>query len=246
MEKRRSGFTLIELLVVIAIIAILAAILFPVFAKAREAARKSSCASNVKQILTGVMQYVQDYDEVYPGSHASIAGANVYWVQRIDPYIKNTGVFKCPSDSFTGVRWATSPAPAGYPNPFPVSYAANYFIHAAGNNSAVGVALASIAAPATTVYLSDGGGTANAAAPWLQPFPGNTNKVGAWILQDPAPANNWGSPSATMSGDSNWCAPNPRHSESINVGFADGHVKSSKGSDWYYGNTPWLDPLRGG
>ena len=67
MEKQRGrGFTLIELLVVIAIIAILAAILFPVFARARENARKTNCASNVKQILLGIHQYAQDYDEVLP------------------------------------------------------------------------------------------------------------------------------------------------------------------------------------
>jgi prepilin-type N-terminal cleavage/methylation domain-containing protein len=71
----KRGFTLIELLVVIAIIAILAAILFPVFARAREAARKTSCSSNLKQIATGMLMYVQDYDEVFPAAYAIQAGA---------------------------------------------------------------------------------------------------------------------------------------------------------------------------
>lgn len=73
--SNRRGFTLIELLVVIAIIAILAAILFPVFAKAREAARKASCSSNLKQIATGMLMYVQDFDETYPAAYSIQAGA---------------------------------------------------------------------------------------------------------------------------------------------------------------------------
>ncbi len=89
----RRGFTLIELLVVIAIIAILAAILFPVFARAREKARQSSCLSNIKQIGLAVMSYCQDYDEMYP--YYNQYGA--YWPGRLVPYIKNTQIFACPS-----------------------------------------------------------------------------------------------------------------------------------------------------
>jgi prepilin-type N-terminal cleavage/methylation domain-containing protein/prepilin-type processing-associated H-X9-DG protein len=98
---RKHGFTLIELLVVIAIIAILAAILFPVFAKAREKARQSSCLSNVKQMIIGVMSYAQDYDEKLPfdGTFAGVGAYPVapYWDQIILPYIKNTQIFRCPS-----------------------------------------------------------------------------------------------------------------------------------------------------
>ncbi len=129
--KQRTGFTLIELLVVIAIIAILAAILFPVFARARENARKSTCQSNLKQISLGMLQYVQDYDERWPAGNAIINGAGlngsdgniwhnnwalaqnpstdtntqtlsnrgVLWLQVIQPYVKNSRVFKCPSDT---------------------------------------------------------------------------------------------------------------------------------------------------
>jgi prepilin-type N-terminal cleavage/methylation domain-containing protein/prepilin-type processing-associated H-X9-DG protein len=99
----RRGFTLIELLVVIAIIAILAAILFPVFAKAREKARQASCLSNVKQIMVGMLSYTQDYDECLPfGSNdpgpASGYTAWGYWQDSIMPYCKNSQLFICPSN----------------------------------------------------------------------------------------------------------------------------------------------------
>ena len=110
---KRAGFTLIELLVVIAIIAILAAILFPVFAQAREKARQTSCLSNMKQMGTAIMMYVQDYDEVTPSNRT--AGAPplrldsvgtapcepavpyASWHDNIQPYVKNFGVSRCPS-----------------------------------------------------------------------------------------------------------------------------------------------------
>lgn len=88
------GFTLIELLIVIAIISILAAILFPVFARARENARRASCASNLRQLGLAIMQYTQDYDESYPRCSASGA---YYWTWTIWPYIKSSQVFLCPS-----------------------------------------------------------------------------------------------------------------------------------------------------
>ena len=94
---RRNGFTLIELLVVIAIIAILAAILFPVFARARENARKSTCQSNLKQLGLGLQQYMQDYDET---CHQHRNPASTYgWMALLQPYVKNTGIFLCPSQS---------------------------------------------------------------------------------------------------------------------------------------------------
>src|SRR5436189_260745 len=94
---KRSGFTLIELLVVIAIIALLAAILFPVFARARENARKSSCANNLKQIGLGIMQYTQDYDEMYP--FRCNASSNISWRSYSFPYVKSVQLYMCPSNN---------------------------------------------------------------------------------------------------------------------------------------------------
>ena len=110
----RKGFTLIELLVVIAIIAILAAILFPVFAQAREKARQTGCLSNVKQIGLGVQMYLQDYDEYVPrnafadpprvaeGAHFTNC-SSPRWMDVMQPYVKNTQLHNCPSDPFAPI-----------------------------------------------------------------------------------------------------------------------------------------------
>ena len=95
-KRLKCGFTLIELLVVIAIIAILAAILFPVFARAREQARKAACQSNLKQMGLAMMQYVQDFDETFPVAQFD-SSPTYYWYQAIAPYVKNTQVFSCPT-----------------------------------------------------------------------------------------------------------------------------------------------------
>ncbi|HAZ62987.1 MAG TPA: hypothetical protein DCZ72_05170 [Armatimonadetes bacterium] len=114
--RHRRAFTLIELLVVIAIIAILAAILFPVFAKAREKARASACVSNLKQIGTAFMQYCQDYDErtcpewdqINPGGLPMLT-PDGKWCQwgfdwRLQPYMKSREIFHCPSDRNIGIK----------------------------------------------------------------------------------------------------------------------------------------------
>lgn len=97
---KRNGFTLIELLVVIAIIAILAAILFPVFAAAREKARQTTCASNLKQLGLAITQYIQDYDEWAPDGNQNWGGGlGVGWAGQLLPYTKSTGILACPSDT---------------------------------------------------------------------------------------------------------------------------------------------------
>jgi len=152
MKNTRKGFTLIELLVVIAIIAILAAILFPVFAKAREKARPISCASNEKQLGLAFVQYVQDYDEMFPCGSLSTVRNTVGngWATQIYTYVKSTGLYKCPDDSFSasgtwGGNWVTE------------SYGYNY--NQAKNNTdgsaadRASVSMATAAAPASTVEL---------------------------------------------------------------------------------------------
>jgi len=98
---RRRAFTLIELLVVIAIIAILAAILFPVFAQAKNAAKKTQCGSNVRQLATGGALYITDYDDLCPQTSwemSSTYGYQVHWTYIIQPYVKSYAIFRCPSD----------------------------------------------------------------------------------------------------------------------------------------------------
>ena len=145
----RRGFTLIELLVVIAIIAILAAILFPVFAKAREKARQTSCLSNLKQLELGLMQYASDYDQrnIYSGLDAGGVAATPtgpytgngktrwWWFDMLQPYVKNRQIIICPSDSGTT-------SCCGFPNR---SYQPN--------TNMAGVAEASVLDPAQTVHL---------------------------------------------------------------------------------------------
>ena len=139
----RRGFTLIELLVVIAIIAILAAILFPVFAKAREKARQSSCLSNVKQLVLGVMQYTQDYDEVLPASSCSyqIAAVDFNWYDQLSPYLKNTQILKCPSYNAAAIGYGWNYQNFGY----------YYGSHGTGWSTSLG----QVQVPAETIVLGD-------------------------------------------------------------------------------------------
>ena len=166
----RKGFTLIELLVVIAIIAILAAILFPVFAKAREKARQTSCASNEKQLGLGFIQYVQDYDEKWPiGIGTSANATSISWPDEIFPYVKSVGVFKCPDDS---TQNTTTPT-------YALSYAMNYNL-TADSQTAGGNSQASLSSPTSTVlaFDYDEGTVGNFTT---MPPSGMTSGVGAFV-----------------------------------------------------------------
>jgi prepilin-type N-terminal cleavage/methylation domain-containing protein/prepilin-type processing-associated H-X9-DG protein len=154
----RRGFTLIELLVVIAIIAILAAILFPVFARAREKARQASCLSNVKQMGVAVLMYAQDYDEIYVDARWwGTAPNNYFWCDRIGPYMKNTQLFVCPShkgDVCATGTCSNHNAHVRYPN---LGYGYNHY-HIAYPNGFVGLSnrpLADVMSPASVFLLMD-------------------------------------------------------------------------------------------
>ncbi len=157
---KRHGFTLIELLVVIAIIAILAAILFPVFARAREAARKTQCISNVRQLGMAIVQYVQDYDERFPPRFPNPAAGPAFpckpcrtmdWRDYPRPYVKNEQMFRCPSDFGVPPALAADPTLGGpvWREPALGGYGSSYCINVVMTR--VG-GLASIPAPADT-YL---------------------------------------------------------------------------------------------
>ena len=193
--SHRRGFTLIELLVVIAIIAILAAILFPVFAQAREAARKSSCGSNTRQFGTAVMMYCQDYDETYSPNldwgQLMAAGKFITFLDMHLPYIKNTGIFQCPSKP-QAMDTPAFLASCGYPftptgNYRYTSYNGNYCLFNYVSASRPVWVMAALNVPAETAVFYDGFLTCSFNGPI-----------------------------------------DPRHSEGMNVTWADGHSKFVK------------------
>ncbi len=188
--QRRIGFTLIELLVVIAIIAILAAILFPVFARAREKARQTNCLSNVKQIMLGVLQYAQDYDERMP-SRGNIYVGDPAWGEAIYPYVKNIGVFNCPSSFGQGIQNV-----GDLHNDQTYDYGWNYHT----DNTRSGCKLALIAYPAEALVIIDC--DHYIIDPWRDD--------GHWIDSDGA----------------------ARHNEGANIGWADGHAKWMKPTNY--------------
>ena len=154
----KSGFTLIELLVVIAIIAILAAILFPVFAQAREKARAISCISNLKQLGLGMVQYAQDYDEKNPYVFGNNGHPDTSWCTLTMPYVKSAGVFACPDDTFS--RGTTNRDSNGNLIPGQAPQISSYSLTLPwgdwnGDYGASNSALASLTSPSSTIFLSE-------------------------------------------------------------------------------------------
>lgn len=219
----RRGFTLIELLVVIAIIAILAAILFPVFAQARDKARQTACLSNIKQCGMALIQYVQDYDETLPhhaGDYSNFmsdtAGPN--WARAIAPYAKNTGIYACPSSPLAPNQ---NPATQG---PVRNSYQGNGAVL-----SRRGLSLAAIPLPADIIFAQENYYS------WLTCWnrPTQVNAATAtpqqyryWHLVDCRPVY----ASAPRVPEQPGCGEqyNSTHQEGGNLLFVDGHAKWRK------------------
>ena len=200
--KGKKAFTLIELLVVIAIIAILAAILFPVFARARENARRSSCQSNLKQIMLGQIQYSQDYDEKLLPTRAANP-AHLPWATVIQPYLKSEQIMICPSASDT-VN----------------SYTYNYYVGLDGRS------LAAIEFPTLVPTFIDANGTRDTTAfSRISPTFLTQTSIAGWQGRSIVPTS-----VGYSNGEAGFIAAK-RHLEGANYAFSDGHVKWLKGSD---------------
>jgi prepilin-type N-terminal cleavage/methylation domain-containing protein/prepilin-type processing-associated H-X9-DG protein len=255
-SSNRSAFTLIELLVVIAIIAILAAILFPVFAQAREKARQTSCVANTRQMGIALSMYAQD-NEGYPmmGS-LSTADPRTRWPDYIYPYVKNEGLFSCPSkpEDLEGKAWAhlpkTSPVRyGGYGYNF--QYLGNSRLATATSpNLPFGALDSEIVRPAETIAISDTNGVRK---------DDGTVSEGQYTIDPPLPSERgsgkasgyYGNGSAECGSDKPGLPgcrslPHERHNGMVSVVFADGHAKAmqlkqmdDKNSDGVKDNGYW-------
>lgn len=217
--KSANGFTLIELLVVIAIISILAAILFPVFARARENARRTSCLSNLKQIGMGIMQYTQDYDETYPnyGTLVGTAEVSPWWTGMTAPYLKSAAVLRCPS------------SPLGAESSLG-HYGANILVLKAargiGNVYEPGLKLSEVNFPASTYMVMDSG------ALRVIPF-GATLSVRNGSSNHYLPGVGSIFPNTAVSAAYQDDYQKGRHFLGVNVTYADGHAKWVRSSEVY-------------
>ena len=212
-STQKFGFTLIELLVVIAIIAILAAILFPVFAQAREKARQITCLSNEKQIGLGILQYVEDYDETMPHQKFSSDGGTTFqtWQTVDDPYMKSHNVYACP-DNFMNKAFLLG----NYTVNYPISYAPNSALMpdwAEKWNTALPV----IDTPSSTLLVieSDAAWSALSANSCIWDTPATEQWPSQYAPGAPQPPASYGDAFVHSNG-------------LINVLFADGHAKATR------------------
>jgi len=223
--QRGAAFTLIELLVVIAIIAILAAILFPVFGRARENARRSSCQSNLKQISLGIKQYTQDYDEKFPQAVSTYDGldAPLGWADGVQPYIKTYQIMQCPSEPNEQSQ-AAKASDFGYSD-YWYNASLSWNGSATAPDYSVGVTEAQLSYSSLTVMLGDGGDrNARYRCNGFESETSPSASVPTLSGATPGVATNLGR-TASLTADGS-----TRHLNGINLAFADGHVKWSKGN----------------
>jgi prepilin-type N-terminal cleavage/methylation domain-containing protein/prepilin-type processing-associated H-X9-DG protein len=238
-SARRRAFTLIELLVVITIIAILAAILFPVFAQAREKARQTSCLSNLRQMSTAVAMYVTD-EEMYPVY--SYPTGNTRWHTILQPYVKNEQVFVCPSSAFTRFHFRNM----GY------GYNYQYLARDVPRGGSGSSHEAQIEYPADTIAIADSwgtGGWAQNPQPWSDAVNecdryGNHGYTIDPPLLPPSTGNRFGTsctPSSTVGGypGAGHTRIATRHNGGANVAFCDGHAKWMRREVLERDNTYW-------
>lgn len=217
-KGRRYGFTLIELLVVIAIIIILASILFPVFARARENARRTHCQSNLKQLGLSMLQYAQDYDEHFPIYNPGVTttSARPYgWADVLNPYLKSRQVIQCPSELVWTGAVPASPSHSAYTDYSYNLWVGGYFTTSSAMRQA-GLHLSYFTKPSLTVILCNY--TTSDARSYLT---GGNPTYGS---------NGW--PYAPV--DTGLAKLQPtaiRHLDGANMAFADGHVKWYKGDN---------------
>jgi prepilin-type N-terminal cleavage/methylation domain-containing protein/prepilin-type processing-associated H-X9-DG protein len=226
---QRTGFTLIELLVVIAIIAILAAILFPVFARVREKARQSSCGSNLRQIQLAIAQYTQDYEERHPHTWFSADGrwydwpGYYQWEEAVLPYVKSAQLFVCPSASAIPYVPDTNPADVDYPPPPRGGYAGNAAYWSRWCDADAGIvannpfwlrSLADIAEPATTFMVWDSAASES---------PGRFDE--GWYDGAQQPTTVIWSDNPPRLEPPSWRVVGGRHIEGANFSYVDGHMK---------------------
>jgi prepilin-type N-terminal cleavage/methylation domain-containing protein/prepilin-type processing-associated H-X9-DG protein len=212
LKKIKSGFTLIELLVVIAIISILAAILFPVFARARENARRSSCQSNLKQIGLGLIQYSQDYDEkLVPWRNVGTT-PNIRWIDAVQPYVKSRQLFTCPSNVGANREFDNGGSyAANIQNDYATTGNQPPFSTVENPATPIVRALAQIQSPATTVWVADGKGIGDSYIFYW-------DNGAAGITGNPQEAGRYCSGNRIVE----------THLERTNVLWCDGHIKSMK------------------